>query len=108
MYSIPTVLWAFLAQTPRDGKGVTCAAAAADIAAYLLQTGLRPPSGDTGDYCRARAKLKLTVLLRQGRFHSCVLGGRRLFAAVRCAGHNPVGACRYEGSIAAVRTGEAD
>jgi hypothetical protein len=64
MYSTPTVLWAFLAQTLRDGKGVACAAAVADIAAYLLQTGRRPPSGDTGDYCRARAKLKLTALLR--------------------------------------------
>jgi len=36
----------------------------ADIATYLLQTGQRPPSGDTGDYCRARAKLSLTALQR--------------------------------------------
>lgn len=64
MYSTQMVLWAFLAQTLRDGKGVACAAAVADIAAYLLQTGRRPPSGDTGDYCRARAKLKLTALQR--------------------------------------------
>jgi len=67
IYSTPMVLWAFLAQTLRDGKGVACAAAVADIAAYLLQTGQRPPSGDTGDYCRARAKLKLTALERLAR-----------------------------------------
>lgn len=30
----------------------------------MLQTGRRPPSGDTGDYCRARAKLSLPALRR--------------------------------------------
>ena len=64
IYSTQMVLWAFLAQTLRDGKGVACASAVADIATYLLQTGRRPPSGDTGAYCRARAKLKLTALPR--------------------------------------------
>lgn len=64
MFSTQLVLWAFLAQTLRDGKGVACAAAVADMATYLLQTGQQPPSGDTGDYCRARAKLKLTALQR--------------------------------------------
>ena len=52
IFSTEIVLWAFLAQTLRDGKGVACSAAVADIATYLLQTGQRPPSGDTGDYCR--------------------------------------------------------
>ncbi len=64
IYSTPIVLWAFLAQMLRDGKGVACASAVADIATYLLQTGQRPPSGDTGAYCRARAKLKLPALQR--------------------------------------------
>jgi putative transposase len=64
LFSTEIVLWAFLAQTLRDGKGVACASAVADIATYLLQTGQRPPSGDTGAYCRARAKLKLTALQR--------------------------------------------
>jgi putative transposase len=64
IFSTQIVLWAFLAQTLRDGKGVACASAVADITTYLLQTGQRPPSGDTGDYCRARAKLKLTALQR--------------------------------------------
>jgi putative transposase len=67
IYSTQIVLWAFLAQTLRDGKGIACAAAVADIAAYMQQTGQRPPSGDTGDYCRARAKLKLTALQRLAR-----------------------------------------
>jgi len=64
IFSTEIVLWAFLAQTLRDGKGVACSAAVADIATYLLQTGQRPPSGDTGDYCRARAKLSVAALRR--------------------------------------------
>jgi putative transposase len=60
VFSTQLVLWAFLAQTLRDGKGVACSAAVADISTYLVQTGQRPPCGDTGDYCRARAKLKPT------------------------------------------------
>ncbi len=64
IFSTEIVLWAFLAQTLRDGKGAACAAAVADIATYMLQTGQRPPCGDTGDYCRARAKLGLPALRR--------------------------------------------
>ena len=64
IFSTEIVLWAFLAQTLRDGKGAACAAAVADIATHLLQTGQRPPSGDTGDYCRGRAKLNLAALQR--------------------------------------------
>jgi len=62
IFSTPIVLWAFLAQVLRDGKGAACAAAVADIATYLQQTGGRVPSGDTGDYCRARAKLHPSAL----------------------------------------------
>ena len=64
IFSTEVTLWAFLAQALRDGKGVACAAAVADIATYMLQTGQRPPSGDTGDYCRARAKLSPPALRR--------------------------------------------
>jgi len=64
LFSTEVVLWAFLAQTLRDGKGVACSAAVADIATYWLQHGHRPPCGDTGDYCRARAKLNLRALRR--------------------------------------------
>jgi putative transposase len=62
IFFTPLVLWAFLAQVLRGGKGAACAAAVADIATYLQQTGGRVPSGDTGDYCRARAKLSLPAL----------------------------------------------
>lgn len=68
VFSTEIVLWAFLAQTLRDGKGAACTAAVADIATYMLQSGQCPPSGDTGDYCRARAKLNpmaLQGLVRQ-------------------------------------------
>jgi len=64
IFSTEIVLWAFLAQMLRDGKGVACSAAVADIATYMLQTGQHPPSGDTGDYCRARTKLSLPALQR--------------------------------------------
>ena len=62
IFSTPIVLWAFLAQVLRGGKGAACAAAVADMATYLQQTGGRVPSGDTGDYCRARCKLDLAAL----------------------------------------------
>lgn len=61
-FSTPIVLWAFLAQALKDGKGAACAAAVADIATYMQQVGGPVPSGDTGDYCRARAKLDLDAL----------------------------------------------
>ena len=62
LFSTPIVLWAFLAQVLRDGKGAACAAAVADIATYLHQTGGPVPSGDTGDYCRARAKVSVPAV----------------------------------------------
>jgi hypothetical protein len=64
IYSTQVVLWAFLAQVLRDGKGAACASAVADIATYMQQTGQPVPSGDTGDYCRARAKLDPRSLRR--------------------------------------------
>ena len=64
IYSTQVVLWAFLAQVLRDGKGGACASAVAQIAMYAQQTGQVVPSGDTGDYCRARAKLNPRALRR--------------------------------------------
>ena len=64
IFSTQLVLWAFLAQVLRDGKGAACAAAVADMAVYTQQMGLPVPSGDTGDYCRARAKLSHGALRR--------------------------------------------
>ncbi len=62
IFSTDITLWAFLAQTLRDGKGASCTSAWAEITTYMLQTGGKPPAGDTGDYCRARAKLSLPAL----------------------------------------------
>jgi putative transposase len=64
IYSTAIVVWAFLAQALRDGKEASCRAAVAGIVAWRLQRGLAPPTADTGDYCRARAKLS-EVALRQ-------------------------------------------
>jgi len=64
IYSTVIVLWAFLAQVLRDGKGAACRAAVADIRTYRIENGQVPPTSDTGDYCRARAKLFETVLRR--------------------------------------------
>ena len=57
LYSTPIVLWGFLAQALQDSKGASCAAAVENIATYMNQSDLPVPCGDTGDYCRARAKL---------------------------------------------------
>jgi hypothetical protein len=64
IFSTQVVLWAFLAQVLRDGKGAACASAVADIATYCQQMGLAVPCGDTGDYCRGRAKLRQPALRR--------------------------------------------
>ena len=64
LFATHIVLWAFLAQTLRDGKSAACSQAVADIATYTSQVGRRSPCGDTGDYCRARAKLSPSALRR--------------------------------------------
>jgi len=57
IYSTPVVLWAWLSQVLRDGKEAACQAAVASIVAACLERGEAPPTEDTGDYCRSRAKL---------------------------------------------------
>ena len=64
IFSTQIVLWAFLAQALQDGKGASCAAAVEDIVTYMHQIDQPAPCGDTGDYCRARAKLDLSALRR--------------------------------------------
>jgi putative transposase len=73
IFSTAIVLWAFLAQVLRGDKGAACAAAVADIATYMQQIGGRVPSGDTGDYCRARSKLDLAALHRLTSQTACDL-----------------------------------
>jgi len=57
IYSTATVLWSFLGQVLQDGKMAACQAAVAGIIAHRQLLGLSVPTEDTGDYCRARAKL---------------------------------------------------
>ena len=62
IFSTVNVLWAFLGQVLRDGKEAACQAAVAAITAQRLAEGLTTPTADTGDYCKARAKLSEAAL----------------------------------------------
>jgi putative transposase len=62
IYSTATIVWSFLSQVLRDGKEASCQAAVARIAVHQQQTGGAVPTADTGDYCRARAKLSEDAL----------------------------------------------
>lgn len=72
VYSTAMVLWAFLGQVLCDGKETSCESAVARIVAHRTVAGLPAPTADTGDYCRARAKLsedalhQLTVEVAEG------------------------------------------
>jgi hypothetical protein len=57
IYSTALMIWAFLGQVLRDGKEASCQSAVARIVAHQHQLGRAVPTNDTGDYCRARAKL---------------------------------------------------
>jgi hypothetical protein len=62
IYSTAVVLWSFLGQVLRDGKEASCQASVARVVAYCEQEQIAPPTADTGDYCRARAKLSEAAL----------------------------------------------
>lgn len=57
-------LWAFLSQVLFKGEQRSCVAAVARVAVLLVALERGPCSGNTGAYCRARAKLPETVLRR--------------------------------------------
>lgn len=57
VYSTAIMLWSFLGQVLRDGKEASCQSAVARVVTYCTQIGKCPPTRDTGDYCKARAKL---------------------------------------------------
>lgn len=57
VYTTAIMLWSFLGQVLRDGKGASCQAAVARVVCYCEVEKIDPPTSDTGDYCRARAKL---------------------------------------------------
>ena len=62
IYSTAIMVWSFLSQVLRDGKEASCQAAVARVVSYCEQAGLPAPTEDTGDYCRARAKLSGAAL----------------------------------------------
>lgn len=57
VYSTALMVWSFLGQVLRDGKEASCQAAVARVVVHQQQSGGAVPTSDTGDYCRARAKL---------------------------------------------------
>jgi putative transposase len=62
VFTTAVILWSFLGQVLRDGKQAACQAAVAGVVSYCQQAGHQPPTCDTGDYCRARAKLSAAAL----------------------------------------------
>ena len=57
IYTAAIMVWSFLSQVLRDGKEASCQAAVARVVSHCQQVGTAAPTSDTGDYCRARAKL---------------------------------------------------
>lgn len=62
VYTTAIMVWSFLSQVLRDGKDASCQAAVARVVSYCQTQGLAAPTEDTGDYCRARAKLSEAAL----------------------------------------------
>ena len=62
VYTTAIMVWSFLSQVLRDGKEASCQAAVARVVSYCQTQGLAAPTEDTGDYCRARAKLSEAAL----------------------------------------------
>jgi putative transposase len=64
VYTPVIALWAFLSQVLNPGRLRSCAATVARVAVLCVTLRRKPPSPDTGAYCRARAKLPEAVLRR--------------------------------------------
>lgn len=62
IYGTAVVVWSFLGQVLRDGKEASCQSAVARIVTHCGQQGTASPTSDTGDYCKARAKLSEAAL----------------------------------------------
>ena len=62
IYSTAVMVWSFLGQVLRDGKEASCQSAVARIVTYCNQQELAAPTADTGDYCKARAKLSAAAV----------------------------------------------
>jgi hypothetical protein len=64
VYTPPITLWAWVSQAMHTKAERSCSAAVARVIVLCVVLGRKPPSPDTGDYCRARAKLPEAVLRR--------------------------------------------
>ncbi len=64
IYKPPLTLWAFLSQVLFHGEQRSCVAAVSRVVVLLVALGQEPPSGNTGAYCRARAKLPVAIIRR--------------------------------------------
>lgn len=64
VYTPAITLWAFLSQTLFKGEQRSCLAAVARVVVLLVTLERGPCSGNTGAYCRARAKLPEAALHR--------------------------------------------
>ena len=62
IYTSAIMVWSFLSQVLRDGKEASCQSAVARVVSYCQQAETAAPTSDTGDYCRARAKLSEAAL----------------------------------------------
>ncbi len=62
IYSTAVMVWSFLGQVLRDGKEASCQSAVARVVISCHQQGTDTPTADTGDYCKARAKLSEAAL----------------------------------------------
>ncbi len=62
IYSTAVMVWSFLSQVLRDGKEASCQCAVARVVTHCQQQRTATPTADTGDYCKARAKLSEAVL----------------------------------------------
>jgi len=62
VYTTAIMVWSFLGQVLRDGKEASCQSAVARVVSFCHQAGIQAPSSDTGDFCRARAKLPQAAL----------------------------------------------
>jgi len=62
IFTTAIMVWSFLSQVLRDGKEAACQSAVARVVSHCEQAGVPAPTDDTGDYCRARAKLSEAAL----------------------------------------------
>jgi len=62
IYSTAIMLWSFIGQVLRDEKEASCQAAVARVVTHCVAAGKPAPTSDTGDYCKARAKLSIPAM----------------------------------------------